>query len=636
RIGLGLRVRIQKAIEGLDYGLWKREKPSLWVSLFGRDIAAIESFFANTLPTLCFSILYLVFAIVALLITKVELGLLVLVGLPLAWLGQRLFGTRSFSRGEAYLREDGQAAAALEESFRSLPLAKVGRLGPGEASAFSARLSRLADTGRSFFFMSNLNRRAPNLSVHFLQVALLLFGGWLVIQGQLQVGQLIAANLLFGNVVMAVLDFSLVMGPLVQAGLAYGRIGEKLAELTASREVASGADSGDREAEEGPDGDKVVSIRNMRFAWPGGKLVIDGLSLDLRRGTRTAIVGESGCGKSTLASIILGLYRPVSGSVWREPGLPGVVFQDNPIFDRSLRENILLGADPGPGDNHLLDAIENSGLRSWIEGLKDGLETEAGEAGGFLSGGQRQRLALARALVLRPSLLVLDEATSAMDPLTEAAVNEALRKLGAMLTILHITHRLAGIADYDRIVLIAGGKIVEAGTHAELLAIEKGRYAAMWQRQSGLIVSGGDSARITESSLGTFPLFAASAPATLTSLCSAFVSESADAGSTIIRQGTPGSRFYIVARGRVEVGIRGLPGQKDEVIVANLGDGDFFGEMSLLDAVLTAASVRAVEDCVLLALEKDVFLKILESDQALAERVRAEADRRKSQNATLR
>ena len=281
-------------------------------------------------------------------------------------------------------------------------------------------------------------------------------------------------------------------------------------------------------------------------------------------------------------------------------------------------------ADPGPNDVRLHQAIEQACLADWISHLPQGLETLAGDRGGFLSGGQKQRLALARALVRQPDLLILDEATSALDPITEALVNSSLQQLAGRMTIVHITHRLVGIIDYDQILVLDQGRIIEQGRHQDLLDLSQGRYALMWQRQSGLVMNG-STASITPESLRTIPLFAASTSDTLDALSRAFVSETVPPGTTIIRQGTPGSRFFIVARGRVEVII-------GERTVARLADGDFFGEMSLLHAALTSATVQAGEETTLLALEKEVFLRFLTEDVALSERVRAEAERRRQEN----
>jgi len=279
------------------------------------------------------------------------------------------------------------------------------------------------------------------------------------------------------------------------------------------------------------------------------------------------------------------------------------------------------------------EALEGAGLAAWVRDLPEGLETRAGEGGCFLSGGQRQRLALARALFRRPDLLLLDEATSALDPLTEALVNDTLRALAGKTTVVHITHRLQGIADYDKIIVLGEGRVLETGTHHELVERTGGVYAGLWRRQTGVVVAGPAEARITPEGLRSLPLFAASKEATLASLAAAFVSESAEAGARLIHQGQPGSRFFVVARGRVEVSLATPAGEE---VVASLSDGDFFGEMSLLNSAPTSAHVTASQPTILLALEKTTFLALLATDEDLRRTVTDIAQRRKEQNSRRR
>jgi ATP-binding cassette subfamily B protein len=245
-----------------------------------------------------------------------------------------------------------------------------------------------------------------------------------------------------------------------------------------------------------------------------------------------------------------------------------------------------------------------------------------------LSGGQKQRLALARALYRKPGLLLLDEATSALDPMSEALVNQTLRSLVGT-TLVHITHRLEGIRDYDRILVLNKGTLVEQGSHDELLAA-RGLYAGLWNKQAGVTVSAdAQTATLTPQALGALPLFAGCRPETLSALAAQFVSESAEPGHQVIRQGTPGSRFFVVARGRVDVLIASATG---EALVATLEDGDFFGEMSLLASALTSASVVARIPTLLLALEKSTFQTLIADDPVVAQRVRDTARLREEEN----
>jgi len=630
--------RLRGALEGhvrtLPFPLLRGIKSADLLTLHTADMAHIENLFLNVLPSLLFGVSYLVLGIAAMMVTHAGLGFLILAGLPLTVVGPILLGKRASARGLTSREAEVELTSCAQETFAAQGLIRTYDLAEAFRTAFKAKSDLLVRRARGFYFSGNMVRRLPNMAIHLLQLAMNLVGLWQAIEGRLGVGEFIAFNLLFGNVMTAVLDLSMTLGPMLQAGLAFGRLNQRSAETTPEPVPA-----GTRVA--APHLAKGLRFEDVTFRYSPDRRVLEGLSFEIPAGKRTAVVGASGSGKSTLAALLAGLYQPERGSIlWAGINLReierssllrrlGVVFQENSILDASIRHNLLLGPEK-PGDEDLLwQALEGAGLAAWVRELPEGLETRAGEGGGFLSGGQKQRLALARALLRHPDLLVLDEATSALDPLNESLVNDTLRGLAGGTTLVHITHRLQGIADYDRIVVLDQGRVAETGTHEELLREPNGGYSLMWRRQSGIVVTD-EGARITPGGLRAFHLFAASSDRTLDDLASSFVSETAEPGSRIIRQGQPGTRFYLIARGRVQVSIAG---QRGEEVVASLSDGDFFGEMSLLESALTSANVTVVQPTILLALEKTTFLALIRNDPALFESVAAIADKRREENA---
>ncbi|WP_405427387.1 thiol reductant ABC exporter subunit CydC [Micromonospora sp. NBC_00617] len=234
-----------------------------------------------------------------------------------------------------------------------------------------------------------------------------------------------------------------------------------------------------------------VTVRYRAGAAPA----LDGVSLDLPGGRRIAVVGPSGAGKSTLAAVLTGAVRPVSGrvtldgqdlSAYAEEALPhavGGLLAEAYVFHATVRENLLLGR-AGAGEEELTAATAAAGLLEWVRAQPAGWDTLVGEEGGQLSGGQRQRLALARALLAAPPVLVLDEPTEGLDPTAaDAVLASALAATPAGHSVLLISHRLSGLAELDEIVVLDGGRVIQRGRHAELVAVS-GWYRDQWLLQA--------------------------------------------------------------------------------------------------------------------------------------------------------
>ncbi|WP_406074909.1 thiol reductant ABC exporter subunit CydC [Micromonospora sp. NBC_01638] len=234
-----------------------------------------------------------------------------------------------------------------------------------------------------------------------------------------------------------------------------------------------------------------VTVRYRAGAAPA----LDGVSLDLPAGRRIAVVGPSGAGKSTLAAVLTGAVRPVSGrvtlngqdlSAYAEEALPravGGLLAEAYVFHATVRENLLLGR-AGAGEEELTAATAAAGLLEWVRAQPAGWDTLVGEEGGQLSGGQRQRLALARALLAAPPVLVLDEPTEGLDPTAaDAVLASALAATPAGHSVLLISHRLSGLAELDEIVVLDGGRVIQRGRHAELVAVS-GWYRDQWLLQA--------------------------------------------------------------------------------------------------------------------------------------------------------
>lgn len=240
-----------------------------------------------------------------------------------------------------------------------------------------------------------------------------------------------------------------------------------------------------------------VQLKNVHFSYPGrSAVVLDDLTLDIPAGSFVALVGHSGCGKSTVISLASRLYHPTSGFVTVD-GVDledldphtlrtqlSIVAQEPVLFSGSIRENLCMGLPlhEEVSDERIAKACQDANIESLISSLPEGYNTALGNKGVQLSGGQRQRIAIARTLLRNPKILLLDEATSALDSESEHLVQEALDKAAEGRTTISVAHRLSTIQRADKIFVLEAGKLVESGTHSELLQ-KKGKYSQFVKEQ---------------------------------------------------------------------------------------------------------------------------------------------------------
>jgi ATP-binding cassette subfamily B protein len=431
-------------------------------------------------------VLTVVAVAVVMLVLDAQLALIVLIPVPLVSIGAWLY-SRRYERGTRALQEAwAEASTLVEETVSGIRVVKG--LGAGDAlsSQFRRRSGEIKDRAlhlaRLDAIFIPLLEALPLLGF----AAVLWFGGRSV-PSKLSVGSFVAFN---AYVVMLVWPLR-VLGQrvtTVQKALgASGRITEVLEAEPLLREARHAA-----ELERPVRGD--VRLEGVRFGHAGDRPVLDGLDLHVAPGESLALVGATGSGKSTVAGLLARFYDPEDGRVLldghdlRELRLADVrravalVFEETFLFSESVRENIRLGRDDA-NDEDVQRAAELAGAAAFIADLPDGYETILGERGFSLSGGQRQRIAIARAIVADPAVLVLDDATSAVDATKEHEIRAALAEVMRGRTTLVIAHRPATIALADRVAVLEGGRIVEEATHGELLRGSE-RYRALLALES--------------------------------------------------------------------------------------------------------------------------------------------------------
>lgn len=335
--------------------------------------------------------------------------------------------------------------------------------------------------------LANWGSQAIQLINKLGGVALLFFGARLVIKGDLTVGELVAFNMLAGQVAGPVLRLAQLAQDFQQARLSVARLGDILnAPVEPTPPSRSNLPT--------VTGRITLERASFRYRQDGPEVLAD-ISLDIAPGEILGVVGPSGSGKSTLTKLIQRLHTPERGRVlvdgvdlalvdpaWLRRQV-GVVLQENLLFNRSVRENIAL-ADPAMPMEKIVQAAKLAGAHDFILELPEAYDTRIDERGGNLSGGQRQRIAIARALAIDPKVLILDEATSALDADSEEIIQANLASIAHDRTVIIIAHRLSAVRQADRIITLERGRITEMGTHDHLLR-EGGRYSQLYRKQMG-------------------------------------------------------------------------------------------------------------------------------------------------------
>jgi ABC-type bacteriocin/lantibiotic exporter with double-glycine peptidase domain len=318
--------------------------------------------------------------------------------------------------------------------------------------------------------------------------ALLWFGAWQVIQNQLTVGQLVAFNMLLGNVMHPFQRLSVLWNQLQEVVIAVERIDDVI-------EAEPEEDLENQVRQFLPPIQGYIRFEQVTFRYhPESEInTLENISFDVQPGQVVALVGRSGSGKTTLGKLILGLYAPTEGKILIDGydvtrvalrslrQQVGVVDQDTFLFGGTIRDNISI-SHPEAKLEEVMEAAQQAGADQFIRDLPMGYETQIGEAGGTLSGGQRQRLAIARALLGNPRLLILDEATSSLDAESERIIQTNLAAIAKTRTTLIIAHRLSTVRNADLILVLDRGVLVEKGTHDELMA-KRGQYFYLNQQQ---------------------------------------------------------------------------------------------------------------------------------------------------------
>ncbi|MDX6413925.1 MAG: ATP-binding cassette, subfamily multidrug efflux pump, partial [Gaiellaceae bacterium] len=482
RILADLRIALFRHLQRLSLGFYERTRAGVIISRLTNDVEAIDQLVTDGVTSLVQNSLTLIGTAILLFILDWRLALATLSVIPLMSIATVIFRVRTTRAYRAVRERLGLVTATLAEDIAGMRVVQAFTREETNTRNFKAVAERYRDSNMETVVLNGLYFPFVDLLSSIALAVVLGYGGHLYFNGDVTLGTLFAFMLYVQNFFDPVQQLSQLYNTFLSATAALDKIMDVMDE---EPEVL------DRDGAIAlPEVGGHVQFEDVHFSYGTGTEVLHGLDLDVPAGTTVALVGHTGAGKSTIAKLLARFYDPTEGRITidgldlrdiRQDSLRhqlGIVPQEGFLFAGTVTENIRFGR-PDATDEEVVSAAQTVGAHDFILRLEDGYETQLQERGSRLSLGQRQLVALARALLADPRILILDEATSSVDIGTERKIERALRLLLSGRTAFIIAHRLSTIRDADLIVVLEHGEIVEQGSHDELLA-KRGLYTSLY------------------------------------------------------------------------------------------------------------------------------------------------------------
>ncbi len=485
RITWRLRGELFAHLQRLSLAFHRGNRTGELISKVASDTNLLRDMFAEWSLILVRNVLTLIAMLAVMFMLNWQLAAAVVTTLPplllvIQWLNRNVRDVARVQR-----RQEGQMASRLNEVLSSIALVQAFGRGQHEETRFQAEIEANYESGmRSARSTGAVVTMIAMITAVGTAVTVLL-GAREVLEGRLTPGELLIFVAYVTSLYKPVRDL--------------GRLSTKFARASVSAQRVAEILAIEPDIEDPPDAIELVDpageivFEEVSFGYSSDKPVLNNVSLRLGAGERIALVGASGAGKSTIINLLLRLYEPTAGRIlidgidirrYARESLRrqiGIVLQDNMLFGVSVRENIAYGRPDAPFEA-VEAAARNARAHEFIVDLPEGYDTELGERGANLSGGQRQRLCLARALVKEPAILVLDEPTASVDPVSARLIHEAVARVHRNRTLIVIAHDYTDMARYDRVVVMQDGRVIESGSHDTLLR-SRGAYLALVERR---------------------------------------------------------------------------------------------------------------------------------------------------------
>lgn len=482
-----LRFNMFRHLQRLPLTFFSRVSAGEITSRFTSDLAAIENTVVLCLQQALSQCMMVSFTLLLLFVLEWRLALFALLGIYLCYCVEQRIEKPAASADARMKQETAGIAVVLQDVVGMQPVIKAYRLQNMVAERFKRQMVEFFHTAMRACYLSYLTDRAPGRFAAIFGLLTIAAGSVLTFYGFLTIGGLVSFQVLLTSLVISINELTWSIPYLVRATGGMEKVESFLNERP---ETADPPD-----AVPLPPPEHAIVFEKVSFGYTEGQTHLKSVSFSIPMRRSAVLIGPSGSGKSTVLHLLMRFYDPREGSVSID-GLDlrkitrnslrqhiSVVFQENFLFNTTIRENIRAGKQ-GATDDEIETAARRIGLHETIMAFPAGYETMAGERGGKLSAGLRQQIAIARAIISNPPILLLDDATSALDPATASLIDRSLEQISHDRTVISVTHRLEAAAKADLIFLFQGGRLVESGSHGALLK-HNGIYAGMWRRQAG-------------------------------------------------------------------------------------------------------------------------------------------------------
>ena len=493
RVGTTIYSESVKHVLSLEYSVFEDQRSGAVLQKLQKAKQDVQTAISNLINVVFLSLVGIAFVIVYAFATNWIIGVAFVLSIPIIGGGTFIISRKIKAAQKSVLAETTELAGLTTETLRNVELVKslglesqeISRLNAVNDNILTLELKKVRLVRKLSFLQGTL--------INLTRSAILFTMLWLIFGSEITLGSyftlMIYSFFLFGPLS----QLGDVSSQYQEARASYEQL-QTILKIPPQKKAASPKNIGKLES---------IEFRDTTFVYPTSSIAsVSGISLELLKGKTFAFAGPSGAGKSTIVKLLVGLYRPTSGSIMvngtdskdidydRLRGQIGLVSQETQLFAGTIRENLLF-VKPDATDSECLEAIRHASAMPIIERGGKGLDTRIGESGIKISGGEKQRIAIARALLRNPDLIIFDEATSSLDSITEREITKTIREITSLrpnIIIVLVAHRLSTIAHADRIYILEKGKIIESGNHDELLG-RRGLYEAFWKEQQSASVS---------------------------------------------------------------------------------------------------------------------------------------------------